>query len=229
MDNEIEVNRKTLKSYFVSGSVPTEKEFATLIDSVSNIVEDGKVKIGVNGLILYPQDDIRKGVIEIYDDKNQKPWWTIAISENDGRLLFRNNEAEEVLSLSQDGCLIMSEKIISNMFYGNLMRGNISVEIRDLASTILIDKIPHIAKYVINLYHLNVLYEVNVFIDKKRNIFDIKPSSLEISLNNEYVSFNYDNNTIIATYSVIKGEPSRSLATIGIQTTLYMMIESIKP
>ena len=36
-------NRSVLKSYFQKGDVPTEQQFAELIDSVSNIVEDGQV------------------------------------------------------------------------------------------------------------------------------------------------------------------------------------------
>lgn len=36
-------NRSVLKSYFQKGAIPTEQQFAELIDSVSNIVEDGQV------------------------------------------------------------------------------------------------------------------------------------------------------------------------------------------
>ncbi|MDE8697660.1 hypothetical protein PZH42_26620 [Bacteroides cellulosilyticus] len=36
-------NRCVLKSYFQKGDVPTEQQFAELIDSVSYIVEDGQV------------------------------------------------------------------------------------------------------------------------------------------------------------------------------------------
>lgn len=35
-------DRHTLKSYFQKGDVPTEEQFAELIDSVPNIVDDGE-------------------------------------------------------------------------------------------------------------------------------------------------------------------------------------------
>ena len=35
-------DRKTLKGYFKKGSIPTEEQFAALIDSVPNIAEDGQ-------------------------------------------------------------------------------------------------------------------------------------------------------------------------------------------
>ena len=38
-------NRSVLKSYFQKGDVPTEQQFAELIDSVSNIVEDGRFSL----------------------------------------------------------------------------------------------------------------------------------------------------------------------------------------
>ena len=45
-------NRSVLKSYFQKGDVPTEQQFAELIDSVSNIVEDGQVMRTPSGFSL---------------------------------------------------------------------------------------------------------------------------------------------------------------------------------
>ena len=50
-------NRKTLKSYFEKGDVPTEEQFAELIDSVPNIVDDGQVIRTGNGWAFYPPQD----------------------------------------------------------------------------------------------------------------------------------------------------------------------------
>lgn len=50
-------NRKTLKSYFEKGDVPTEEQFAELIDSVPNIVDDGQVIRTKNGWAFYPSQD----------------------------------------------------------------------------------------------------------------------------------------------------------------------------
>lgn len=47
-------NRKTLKSYFEKGDVPTEEQFAELIDSVPNIVDDGQViRTKIAGLSIH--------------------------------------------------------------------------------------------------------------------------------------------------------------------------------
>ena len=48
-------DRKTLKSYFQRGDSPTEDQFAELIDSVTNIHEDGKVTATASdGVRLFP-------------------------------------------------------------------------------------------------------------------------------------------------------------------------------
>ncbi len=42
-------NRETLKTYFRKGAVPTEEQFADLIDSTPNIEDDGFVKVQNEG------------------------------------------------------------------------------------------------------------------------------------------------------------------------------------
>ena len=48
-------DRHTLKSYFQKGDVPTEEQFAELIDSVPNIVDDGEAVRTEDGWALYPR------------------------------------------------------------------------------------------------------------------------------------------------------------------------------
>lgn len=62
-------NRSVLKSYFQKGAIPTEQQFAELIDSVSNIVEDGQdVRTLVDGhfspgrLVTWISDSTRKNL-----------------------------------------------------------------------------------------------------------------------------------------------------------------------
>ena len=43
MDRNNRKDRNTLKEYFRKGAVPTEEQFAGLIDSVPNLIEDGQV------------------------------------------------------------------------------------------------------------------------------------------------------------------------------------------
>ena len=48
-------DRKTLKGYFKKGSIPTEEQFASLIDSVPNIAEDGQAVRTSDGWSFYPE------------------------------------------------------------------------------------------------------------------------------------------------------------------------------
>lgn len=48
-------DRKTLKGYFKKGSIPTEEQFATLIDSVPNIAEDGQAIRTTDGWSFFPE------------------------------------------------------------------------------------------------------------------------------------------------------------------------------
>ena len=59
-------NRETLKSYFRKGQVPTEEQFAALIDSLYNVSEDGCLTVSEDdGLKLYPTGNERT-VASIY-------------------------------------------------------------------------------------------------------------------------------------------------------------------
>ena len=55
-------DRHTLKSYFQKGDVPTEEQFAELIDSVPNIVDDGEAVRTEDGWALYPRKGGKMGV-----------------------------------------------------------------------------------------------------------------------------------------------------------------------
>ena len=50
-------DRQTLKSYFKKGCIPTEEQFAELIDSVPNITDDGQAIRTSEGWAFYPQPD----------------------------------------------------------------------------------------------------------------------------------------------------------------------------
>lgn len=59
-------DRHTLKSYFQKGDVPTEEQFAELIDSVPNIVDDGEAVRTEDGWALYPR---KGGKLTLTSDK----------------------------------------------------------------------------------------------------------------------------------------------------------------
>ena len=66
-------DRETLKSYFQRGDVPTEEQFAELIDSVPNIHEDGQAKVSpADGIRLFPSD--KDGVVAtVFSSDPEKP------------------------------------------------------------------------------------------------------------------------------------------------------------
>jgi hypothetical protein len=75
-------NRMELKSYFVKNSIPTEKNFADLIDGMLNQKEDGILKLPGEPLSLQAAGDQTslKKVINFYDDfATAKPAWTLSL------------------------------------------------------------------------------------------------------------------------------------------------------
>lgn len=82
-------NRETLKSYFRKGQVPTEEQFAALIDSLYNVSEDECLTVSEDdGLKLYPTGSERT-VASIYREEpvspEDRPLWRITLGD-DGSL-----------------------------------------------------------------------------------------------------------------------------------------------
>lgn len=101
---DIRKDRKTLKEYFQSGKVPTEGQFAELIDSTHNIIEDGPVRFGDKGWMICPIKGKEPG-IGFYSKENcnetEPPIWLLTATP-DGNLLLKNKQEETMLSVSQD-------------------------------------------------------------------------------------------------------------------------------
>lgn len=72
--------RETLKAYFRQGSVPTEKSFADLIDSMVNRLDDGFAKSPEQGLMLSAEDKLLR-LVSLYQDlrhlETQAPAWLL--------------------------------------------------------------------------------------------------------------------------------------------------------
>lgn len=102
-------DRQTLKSYFQKGDVPTEEQFAELIDSVPNIAEDGQVTRMAKGWAFYPKED---GSLEIslHTETGGPAAWTVDAMP-DKRLAFRNARGETVMELSQDKGVTLHGKL----------------------------------------------------------------------------------------------------------------------
>ncbi len=83
-------NRKTLKNYFGKGNLPTESQFADLIDSALNLLDDRFDHTSEDGFKITTTGD-NEGLFSFYDGDNpQEPLWTMGLEESRDELIFRN-------------------------------------------------------------------------------------------------------------------------------------------
>lgn len=102
--NIIRQKREALKVFFQKGKVPTEEQFAELIDSMANIAEDGQVEQTATGWAFHPARNGRLDIslfTEEPEDNGTKPAWTISVTE-DKRLVISNRDEEAVVEIAQD-------------------------------------------------------------------------------------------------------------------------------
>ncbi|MCG8472815.1 MAG: hypothetical protein MI742_13315 [Desulfobacterales bacterium] len=96
-------NRKTLKNYFKTGSLPSEKQFADLIDSVISIVDDGFEKTAEHGLKIAAIGEHEKLISFFRRMEMVRPDWSMGIDPETGRFHLRNGEGKSLLTLTPDG------------------------------------------------------------------------------------------------------------------------------
>lgn len=118
IDNRLR-DRETLKSYFRKGGIPTEEQFAALIDSQHNICEDGELKVnGKDGLVLIPSGG-DKAVAAVYSKRPEFPdaslMWRIAAGDG-GELELRNGKGDTVLVIGQDAVVTVPGEIRSGRY-----------------------------------------------------------------------------------------------------------------
>lgn len=92
--------RNILKEYFKKGNVPTENQFADLIDSVPNILEDGQVKRTDKGWSFYP-DNGKPLQLSLYSSERTPPSWTLLLNSRNG-LELKNESGETVMCIDQE-------------------------------------------------------------------------------------------------------------------------------
>lgn len=109
MDRNNRKDRNSLKEYFRKGAVPTEEQFAGLIDSVPNLIEDGQVVRTATGWAFYPIED---GSIDIglYTEKPDTgmeiPIWTFTVTPQK-ELAIRNAKGETMMKATQNKSLVL--------------------------------------------------------------------------------------------------------------------------
>jgi hypothetical protein len=77
------LTRNTLKNFFKSGSAPTEVNFADLIDSTMNKVDDGIGKNPEDGMIFAPQGKSRRVLSFFEHIKNKSPLFSISFGDDE--------------------------------------------------------------------------------------------------------------------------------------------------
>lgn len=96
-------NRNTLKNYFKTGALPSEKQFSDLIDSVISIVDDGFEKSAEHGLKIAAIGEREKLISFFRKMEMARPDWSMGIHPETGRFHLRNAKGESLLSLTPDG------------------------------------------------------------------------------------------------------------------------------
>ncbi len=95
-------NRETLKKYFKKGSLPSEQEFAYLIDSMLNTIDDEFEKTKEEGLKISSlgSSDTLAGFYR--DIEKKSPIWSIEFKDPGNRLVFKGKQGT-VLCLDPAG------------------------------------------------------------------------------------------------------------------------------
>lgn len=103
-------DRNTLKSYFQRGKVPTEEQFAELIDSVPNTKEDGQAVCTGKGWAFYPQKGGLMRIAIHEEEGEDTASWTLAVTPDKG-LAMENRNGESLLELRQDKTIVLHADI----------------------------------------------------------------------------------------------------------------------
>ena len=98
------LNRITLKNFFRKGSVPTETNFADLIDSSINIVEDGIGRSVEDGFRIAPMG-YSKRLLSFYENSQKSiPDWFISLNDGSSKgLTFHQSDNDHRLVLKNGG------------------------------------------------------------------------------------------------------------------------------
>ena len=102
-------DRHTLKSYFQKGDVPTEEQFAELIDSVPNIVDDGEAVRTEDGWALYPRKGGKMGG-SLHEAAGEPAAWKLTLTSDKG-LAIKNEAGEALLELKQDKNIVLHASV----------------------------------------------------------------------------------------------------------------------
>lgn len=113
-------NRNTLKEYFKRGSMPNQKHFYELIDSMVNISDDGIDKNPDDGLRLAPSKE-NSPVISLFTNiQDNIPEWKIYLGNNRQLHIIHQGQDEPILSLHPNGRIEMNQPGMDIRINGSL-------------------------------------------------------------------------------------------------------------
>lgn len=93
-------NRNTLKNFFRDGAMPSAREFADLIDSSLNTLEDGFDKSASNGFEITVLGKHTELLSFFRDNLTEQPLWQLRFDEKTNALQFKPLSGEPVLSVT---------------------------------------------------------------------------------------------------------------------------------
>lgn len=92
-------DRNTLKKYFEAGRLPSSTQFADLIDSMLNVIEEGFDKTPQEGFKVSQLDHTGK-LVSFYETIDvKKPVWSLRLDMTSGNLIFGHQANPNVLTL----------------------------------------------------------------------------------------------------------------------------------
>jgi hypothetical protein len=91
-------NRDILKNFFRKGNLPQEGQFADLIDSMVNRIDDGISSTPEEGLRIIPQGDKGRLISFFAKDDANIPMWSIRLDNANNILSIKNRDGESVFS-----------------------------------------------------------------------------------------------------------------------------------
>lgn len=98
-------NRETLKNFFKKGTMPSEANFADLIESTVNIADDGLFKNIENGIVISPSGSSQKVISFFKDIEQNELAWSCELGPDNVEpgYLIRNRHSTPCFYISPTG------------------------------------------------------------------------------------------------------------------------------
>ncbi|RLA26171.1 MAG: hypothetical protein DRQ62_00275, partial [Gammaproteobacteria bacterium] len=115
-------SRNELKAYFRKNSIPTESNFADLINGMLNHKDDGIAKLPGNPLSIEADDSVQQKLINFYHDlEEEAPVWSLSLNpKSDPADASSDNNSGLSISDSLGNSHLFIESTTGNVGIGNI-------------------------------------------------------------------------------------------------------------